>query len=214
MYWYDCILGGNCMSTVSEKCLRELYGDVSPVAAVKTISSLDKNCMKFIANSTFCILATSDGTALDVSPKGDPAGFVKVVDAKSLIIPDRPGNNRIDGLINLLKHPNVGMLFLIPTIDETLRVNGTAEIIMDSKVCKDYALNGRVPKTVTKITVNEVFMHCGKAPLRAGLWKTDTWSKKRPLPNLYEIVKGHAKGQAVPDLTQEEIQKMYEKTLY
>ena len=134
------------MPTVSEKSLRELYGDISPVAAVKTIDSLDENCMKFIANSTFCILATSDGNALDVSPKGDPAGFVKVVDKKSLIIPDRPGNNRIDGLLNLLKHPNIGMLFLIPTIDETLRVNGTAEIIMDSKICSKYALNGRIPK--------------------------------------------------------------------
>ena len=202
------------MLSVSEKSLRELYGDVSPVAAVKTIDWLDENCIKFITNSTFCILATSDGTGLDVSPKGDPAGFVKVVDKKSLIIPDRPGNNRIDGLLNLLKHPNVGMLFFIPTVDETLRINGTAEILTDPAICENYALNERIPKTVTKIIVNEVFMHCGKAPLRGGLWKPNTWPQKRPLPNLYEIVKGHAKGHYVPDLTQDEIQKDYKKTLY
>ena len=97
----------------------------------KIIDYLDNNCLSFIKNSTFCVLATSDGLNLDVSPKGDPAGFVKVLDKKTLVIPDRPGNNRIDGLLNLLKYPKIGLLFLIPSVDETLRINGSAEIIID-----------------------------------------------------------------------------------
>ena len=202
------------MSSISEESLRKLYGDVSPVAKVKMRDHLDKNCIKFINNSSFCMLATSDGEGLDVSPKGDPAGFIKVLDTKTLVIPDRPGNNRIDGLLNLLKHPHMGLLFLIPTVDETLRVNGSAEIISNPEICSKYALNGKAPKTVTKLIINEVFMHCGKAPLRGGIWKPETWPIKRPVPNLYEIVKGQVQEYEVPNLTQDEIQRNYDKTLY
>ena len=202
------------MTKVSEEILRELYGEVSSVAAVKTISYLDENCLTFIDNSTFCVVATSDGFNLDVSPKGDPAGFIKVLDDKTLVIPDRPGNNRIDGLLNLLKHPKIGLLFLIPTVDETLRINGSAEIIIDSNFCKDFSLKGIAPKTVTKITVDEAFLHCGKALMRAGLWNPKTWLNNRPVPNLYEMVKGHVKGHRVPDLSQDQIELDYKKTLY
>ena len=205
---------GDKMTELNEDILRELYGEVSSVAAVKTINYLDNNCCKFIENSTFCTLATSDGVNLDVSPKGDPAGFIKVLDNKTLVIPDRPGNNRIDGLLNLLKHPKIGLLFLIPTVDETLRINGTAEIIIDPDFCEKFSLKGRVPKSVTKIIVDEAFLHCGKAPLRAGLWSPQTWPKKRPVPNLYEMVKGHAKGHSVPDLSQDQIEVSYNETLY
>ena len=202
------------MTKVNEEILRELYGEVSSVAAVKTINYLDENCLTFIDNSTFCIVATSDGFNLDVSPKGDPAGFIKVLDDKTLVIPDRPGNNRIDGLLNLLKHPKIGLLFLIPTVDETLRINGSAEIVIDSNFCKDFSLKGKAPKTVTKITVDEAFLHCGKALMRAGLWNPKTWLNNRPVPNLYEMVKGHVKGHRVPDLSQDQIELGYKKTLY
>lgn len=194
--------------------LRKLYGDISPRAAVKTIDYLDHHCVNFIGNSTFCIIGTSDGTHLDVSPKGDPGGFVKVLDKNTVIIPDRPGNNRIDGLLNILLHPFVGLLFLIPAVNETLRINGKAEIIDDIETCRDYAINGRIPKTVTKVTAKEVFLHCGKAPLRGGLWKPETWSKNRPVPNLYEIIKDHAKGHEVPQMTDEEIENSDKMTLY
>jgi len=202
------------MTKVNEEILRELYGEVSSVAADKTINYLDENCLTFIDNSTFCIVATSDGFNLDVSPKGDPAGFIKVLDDKTLVIPDRPGNNRIDGLLNLLKHPKIGLLFLIPAVDETLRINGSAEIVIDSNFCKDFSLKGKAPKTVTKITVDEAFLHCGKALMRAGLWNPKTWLNNRPVPNLYEMVKGHVKGHRVPDLSQDQIELGYKKTLY
>jgi PPOX class probable FMN-dependent enzyme len=187
--------------------LRKLYGDIFPRAAVKTIDHIDIHCKKFIEHSPFCILATSDGKNLDVSPKGDPVSFVDVVDSNTLIIPDRPGNNRIDGLLNIIAHPYVALLFLIPTVNETLRINGTAEILDNPGICLAHAINGRTPLTVTRITVSEVFLHCGKAPLRGALWDSEKWPDKRPIPNLYEIIKDHAKGLNVPQKTNAEIEK-------
>lgn len=172
--------------------LREIYGNPTPSVEAKVIDYLDKNCRDFIANSPFFILATSDGSKLDASPKGDPKGFVKVEDDRHLIIPDRAGNNRIDGLLNMVKHPNVGMVFFIPTVNETLRVNGVASIIEDPEICELYALKGRVPKTVTRILVEEVFIHCGVAPHKGGIWKPKTWPTKRPVASLDEIFRAHA----------------------
>ena len=108
----------------------------------------------------------------------------------------------------------VGLLFLIPSVNETLRINGKAEIIDDIETCRDYAIKGRAPKTITKVIAKEVFLHCGKAPLRGGLWKPETWSKNRPVPNLYEIIKDHAKGHDVPQMTDKEIESRDTKTLY
>ncbi|MFQ3354628.1 MAG: PPOX class probable FMN-dependent enzyme [Paracoccaceae bacterium] len=194
--------------------LRELYGNISPRAAAKTIDHIDIHCKKFIEHSPFCILATSDGKNLDVSPKGDPVSFVHVADSNTLIIPDRPGNNRIDGLLNIIAHPFIALLFIIPTVNETLRVNGSAEIIDDTDICLAHAINGRTPLTVTRITVSEAFLHCGKAPLRGALWDSEKWPNKRPIPNLYEIIKDHAKGLNVPQKTNAEIEKQDIDTLY
>ncbi|MDA1238867.1 MAG: pyridoxamine 5'-phosphate oxidase family protein [Proteobacteria bacterium] len=194
--------------------LRELYGNISPRAAAKTIDHIDIHCKKFIEHSPFCILATSDGKNLDVSPKGDPVSFVHVADSNTLIIPDRPGNNRIDGLLNIIAHPFIALLFIIPTVNETLRVNGSAEIIDDMDICLAHAINGRTPLTVTRITVSEAFLHCGKAPLRGALWDSEKWPNKRPIPNLYEIIKDHAKGLNVPQKTNAEIEKQDIDTLY
>lgn len=126
--------------------LREIYGDASPHAAAKVISQFDSHCRQFIEQSSFLLLATSDGTDLDVSPKGDPAGFVKVISDTKLLVPDRPGNNRIDGLMNILAHPKVALLFMIPSVTETLRVNGTAEISEDPDLCAQCQINGAAPK--------------------------------------------------------------------
>ena len=194
--------------------LRELYGNISPRAAAKTIDHIDIHCKKFIEHSPFCILATSDGKNLDVSPKGDPVSFVHVADSNTLIIPDRPGNNRIDGLLNIIAHPFIALLFIIPTVNETLRVNGSAEIIDDMDICLAHAINGRTPLTVTRITVSEAFLHCGKAPLRGALWDSEKWPNKRPIPNLYEIIKDNAKGLNVPQKTNAEIEKQDIDTLY
>lgn len=193
--------------------LRELYGPVSPRAAVKDIKQFDVHCHAFIQNATFLMLATSDGTNLDVSPKGDPAGFVKVESPTTLLIPDRPGNNRIDGMLNILRCPNVALIFMIPSVDETLRVNGVAEISEDPALCDQFAVKGRSPKTVIRVTAEEIFTHCGKAPLRAGLWKPETWPSQRPVATLYEMVRDHGEVD-VPSTDQADIEKLYRETLY
>ena len=193
--------------------LRELYGDPSPRAAAKVIDRLDQHCRRFIANATFLVIATSNGTNLDVSPKGDPAGFAEVDDDRTLLIPDRPGNNRIDGMLNILRHPKVALLFLIPTVAETLRVNGVAEIVDDPEVCDRFAIRGRRPKTVIRVTAEEVFTHCGKAPIRAGLWRPETWPTERPVATLNEMVRDHA-GLPVESTDQSAVDDLYRRTLY
>lgn len=197
---------------MTEEKLRGLYGPPSPRAAAKEIDHLDAHCRAFIAAAPFLCLATSDGRALDVSPKGDPAGFVEVEDDSHLLIPDRPGNNRIDGLLNILRHPQVALLFLIPRVDETLRVNGTAEILDDPALCGRFAVKGRAPKTVLRIRAETVFLHCGKAPLRAGLWMPETWPGTRPVATLGQMIRDHAGVEMDP--RQEAADKLYRETLY
>jgi len=197
---------------MTEEKLRALYGPPMPISAVKEIDRLDAHCRAFIAASPFLCMATSDGRALDVSPKGDPAGFVEVEDDRHVLIPDRPGNNRIDGLLNILRHPQVALLFLIPRVDETLRVNGTAEIVDDPATCARFAVKGRAPRTVLRVRAETVFLHCGKAPLRARLWAPETWPGTRPVGTLGEMIRDHAEMEMDP--TQEATDKLYRDTLY
>ncbi len=198
---------------MTQERLREIYRTPNELPTNKVIDHLDHHCRDFIAASPFVVLATSDGTNIDVSPKGDPAGFVKVLDDHTMEIPDRPGNNRLDGLINILKHPKVAVIFLIPTVGETLRVGGHAEIVEDEATLQAHAVNGRLPLTVTRVTVEKALSHCGKAPLRAGLWKPESWPSERPVAGLYEIVRDHAKRDA-PEMTEAQVTDMYNKSLY
>lgn len=193
--------------------LREIYGDASPHAAAKVVLHFDHHCRDFISHASFLIVATSDGTNLDVSPKGDPAGFVKVESDKTLLIPDRPGNNRIDGLMNILANPKVALLFMIPSVSETLRVNGVAEILEDPLLCDQFQVNGRSPKTVLRVTAEEIFTHCGKAPMRSGLWQPDTWPTERPIATLYEMVRDHSEMDVV-STEQSYTEQRYRDTLY
>ena len=193
--------------------LREIYGPPSPHAAAKIISGFDEHCRRFIEHATFLVLATSDGVNLDVSPKGDPAGFVRIESARTLLIPDRPGNNRIDGLLNILAHPRVAIFFMIPSVTETLRVNGRAEISDDPALCDGFKVNGRSPKTVLRVVADEIFVHCGKAPLRAGLWRAETWPEARPIPSMYQMVQDHA-DMAVSSTEQSHVDRRYRETLY
>lgn len=198
---------------MTEERLREIYGNPSERAAKKVIHSLDQHCRDFIENSSFLILATTDGRNLDVSPKGDPAGFVAVEDDTHLLLPDRPGNNRLDGMMNLIKQPSVAMIFLVPSVNETLRINGSAEIIEDPEILLRFAVKGRSPKTVLRITVRDIFSHCGKAPLRAGLWKPESWPQERPVATLNEIVRDHAEMDVGP-VDQNAVDELYRNSLY
>ena len=193
--------------------LREIYGTPSLKATEKVISEFDQHCRQFIQNATFVVLATSNGRTLDVSPKGDPAGVAVVESDSTLLLPDRPGNKRLYGMMNILQHPYVAAIFLIPTVDETLRVNGRAEILDDETLRTRFEIAGRAPKTVLRITVEEIFTHCGKAPMRAGLWKPETWPSSRPIPTLFEMLRDHT-CLPIESTDQRDVEQVYRDGLY
>ena len=180
------------MPITTETRLREIYGPATPRALAKQLDRIDTHCRSFIAASPFLLMSTSDGDRLDVSPKGDRPGFVVVEDDRHLLIPDWPGNSRIDGMRNILAHPRVGLIFLIPAVRETLRLNGAATIHDDPELLAACALKGRLPLTVIRIAVEEVFLHCAKALLRSKLWQPETWPETRPVATMSEIMLDHA----------------------
>ncbi len=180
------------MPITSESRLREIYGPPIPRSVAKEITQLDRHARAFIAESPFLLLATSDGTRIDVSPKGDRPGFVAVEDDEHLLIPDWPGNSRIDGLRNILKHDHVGVILMIPSVRETLRVNGRATIHDDPDLLALCELKGRLPLTVLRVAVEEVFLHCAKALLRSKLWSPESWPETRPIPTMSEMIRDMA----------------------
>ncbi|MFN8376044.1 MAG: MSMEG_1061 family FMN-dependent PPOX-type flavoprotein [Anaerolineae bacterium] len=177
----------------NEAELRDLLGYAGKAAQNKVIPELDGICRAFIAKSPFVLLGSTDASgSMDVSPKGDPAGFVQVMDDhKTLLIPDRPGNRRGDTLSNILQNPNIGLLFLVPGRRETLRVNGTAQIVRDDEVRERFIMQGKVPMFVIAVTVREVFFHCTKCVVRADLWASEHQSNE--LVSLGEAIIRHAR---------------------
>jgi uncharacterized protein len=158
----------------NEAELREILGYAGQAAQNKVIPEMDDICRAFIEKSPFILLGSTDANgSMDVSPKGDPAGFVQVMDNKTLLIPDRPGNRRGDTLTNILQNPNIGLLFLVPGRTDTLRVNGTAQIVRDDDVRQRFVMQGKVPIFVIAVTVKEVFFHCSKCVVRSGLWSSE-----------------------------------------
>jgi len=182
------------MTITTEARLREIYGPATGRSLAKQTDHIDHHCRAFIAASPFLLMATSDGALLDVSPKGDLPGFVVVEDDKHLLIPDWPGNSRIDGLRNLLAHPRIGLIFLIPTVRETLRVNGGATIHDAPELLAKCAIKDRLPLTVIRVAVEEVFLHCAKSLLRSKLWQPETWPDARPVASMGEMIRDHAGG--------------------
>lgn len=152
--------------------LRALIGHPGPIALAKQIYLLDSHCKAFIAESPILMLSTASASGLcDVSPRGDGPGFVQVLDEHHLLIPERPGNRRADSLVNILENPQVGLLFLIPGVVETLRVNGQAQLVQDAALLEPLAVQGKVPKLAIRVKVREAFLHCGKALVRSKLWE-------------------------------------------
>ena len=161
-----------------------IYGEPGPVARAKQIDRLDKHCRRFISLSPFLCLgsAAADGRT-DVSPRGDPPGFVKVLDDRILAIPDRPGNNRIDSLNNIVETGRLGMIFFIPGIEDTLRVNGTASLSRDPALLQSTAIDGKLPRLAIVVHVEEVFLHCARALKRARLWDATRHVPRDMLPS-------------------------------
>lgn len=176
----------------NEAELRDILGYAGRAAQDKVLSEIDDICRAFIEQSPFVLLGSTDANgSMDVSPKGDPAGFVQVMDSKTLLIPDRPGNRRGDTLSNILQNPNIGLLFLVPGRRDTLRVNGTAQIVRDDDVRERFTMQGKVPLFVIAVTVKEVFFHCTKCIVRSGLWSSD--HQHDTLVSFGEAIVKHAK---------------------
>jgi PPOX class probable FMN-dependent enzyme len=168
--------------------LRALLGEPAAIVRAKVADRLNDLTRRFVDLSPFVLLATSapDGTC-DVSPRGDPPGFVRVLDERTLLLPDRPGNKLADSLRNVLRNSHVGLLFLLPGVGDTLRVNGRATLVTDEDLLAPCAVEGKVPKLGLRIEVDEVFTHCSKAFLRARLWDPETFVDRSELPSSGEV---------------------------
>lgn len=173
----------------SEAELRAKFGEVHPLATAKTRPALDNHSRRFIAMSPFLVISTADASGkADLSPRGDPPGFVHVIDDRTILIPDRPGNNRLDTMSNIVANPNVGCLFFIPGFEDTLRLNGKARITDDADLLARCTVNGKQPKVGVLITVEEVFLHCAKALKRSKLWSPDYRQDRSQLPSIARII--------------------------
>jgi PPOX class probable FMN-dependent enzyme len=201
-----------------EAALRALYPATHDLAIQKFQTSLGQHAREFIQRSPFLCIGTQDldGRA-DVSPRGDPPGFVRILNPTTLAIPDRPGNNRLDSLTNILANPIVGILFIIPGFDDTLRVNGRARLTTDPDLLAPMEVNGRVPTLAIVVEVREVFMHCAKAFRRSHLWDPAHQQDRKEMPSLIKIILDETTGapddeemRAIDDGLEED----YKRTLY
>ncbi|MBM7691336.1 PPOX class probable FMN-dependent enzyme [Peribacillus deserti] len=200
----------------SESELREIVGFPGKLAENKEIRFLDLHCREFISKSPFLVLSSSNNEGLcDASPRGDAPGFVSVLDDHTLLIPERPGNRRLDTLLNILSNPHVGLIFLIPGMGETLRINGKAFIIKDQELLAPQAVNGKTPLMGIMVKVEQCFIHCAKAILRSQLWKHENWLDDEQIPSGAKILAEHAN---LVDMDEREVssslKESYEKRLY
>lgn len=199
----------------SEQELRALVGPPMPRALKKEIARLDEHCRALIGASPFVLIASCDAQGrMDVSPKGDPAGFVHALDDATLAIPDRPGNRRADTFTNVLQNPHVGLLFLIPGKLETLRVNGHARIVRDRALRERMAVGGKAPELALVVTVEQAFIHCGKCMLRSQLWQAAAWPTQDGLPSQAECLIVHARLSESLDEVQASIEQSRRTQLY
>ncbi len=195
--------------------LRSIYKPASDRALKKEMRRLDKHARRFIANSPFMLIATQDLSGNgDVSPKGDRSGFVLVLDDNTIAIPDRPGNNRLDTLENILDNPAIGLLFMIPGMNETLRINGKARITADEAMCARFAVDGKPAVSVTIVDVEAVYMHCAKAFMRSKLWQPESWPPRDAMPTLGEMLRDQMADGSDAEQTDREIADIYAKTMW
>ncbi len=207
---------GTKMVTSIER-LREIINAPAPDSGVrrKELQFIDPHARNFIARSPFALLSTASASGrCDVSPRGDGPGFVKVLDDTTLIVPDRPGNRRLDSMENIIENPRAGLLFLIPGMDETLRLNGRAAITEDRELLEPLTMKGKVPTLGIIIEVEELFFHCARAFRRADLWQLETWMERSEMPTLGRIMADQLKlGDAVIDEIDEGLERA-NKNLY
>lgn len=203
------------MTIESVDGLREIYRPASGGAVAKVISVLDEHCRDFLAKSPFFVLSTADGEGrCDGSPKGGRPGFVEMLDEHRVAWADYSGNNRLDSFENLVDNPSVALLFLIPGLSETLRINGTAELSTASELRERFAVDGRPAKVVVVVTVDEAYVHCAKALRRSDLWEPDAWIDPDARPNASAMIKDHAAIDVPAEAIEEALAKDLEATLW
>ena len=184
----------------SVEALRRVYSEAKGRAVQKQIDHIDVHCARFIGLSPFVVIASVDAYgALDASPRGGAPGFVRVSNARTLLMPDSPGNNRLDTLTNIMATGSVGLLFMIPGVDETLRVNGTARLNDDASILSTFAGDKRTPKLVIEVTVSEAYLHCAKAFMRSQLWNPGSIVDRAALPTMGEMLSDQTGMPGVPE---------------
>jgi PPOX class probable FMN-dependent enzyme len=198
----------------TEAQLDALYGEPVLAAIAKEIDYISPHYKTFIDKAPFVVVATVGPEGLDCSPRGDPPGFVRVRDANTVLIPDRRGNNRIDGLRNLVRDPRISLLFMIPGINNTLRINGRAEITVDPVLCASFAMHGKAPKTVLVVTVERIYFQCPKALVRSRLWSPGAQIDRSALPSTGEILEALSKGSIDGAAYDAAYPKRQEETIY
>jgi PPOX class probable FMN-dependent enzyme len=199
----------------TESQFRAVIGHPSHRVLRKHIAALDDHCCAFIVRCPFLLLASADAAGnMDVSPKGDPPGFVRVIDDKTLAIPERPGNRHADTFSNLLQNRRVGLLFLIPGKQETLRISGTAIIVRDQRLRDQMAIAGKSPEFAIVVTVQEAFFHCAKCVIRSGLWDPSHWPDVAGLPSLARAMVDAGKLEESPEEMQALIDADMRERLY
>jgi len=196
----------------SAAALRALLGEVYAGNYNKEKSRLDEDCRRVLALSRMLFIssANSEGQC-DVSPKGDAPGFVRIVSETRLAIPDRLGNRRADTMLNILENPQVGLLFLIPGMPETLRVNGAATLYTDASLLDSLAMHGKRPQVAIVVETREVYLHCGRSLLRSGLWNAETWPQCEAFPSAAQIFADHM---AQPDLTCDDMETVLDEAYH
>lgn len=194
--------------------LDAMYGAPVGAAVIKEIDYISDHYKVFIDKAPFVVLATVGPEGLDCSPRGDPAGFVRVRDRKTVLIPDRRGNNRVDALRNLVRDPRISLLFMIPGIGSTLRINGTAEIVVDPELNASFAINGKLPRCVLVVTADRVYTQCPKALVRSRLWSPDTHVDRSELPSGGEMIAALSNGTVNADEYDRAYPQRLQETIY
>jgi PPOX class probable FMN-dependent enzyme len=200
------------VTTLAE--LHAISGEPTPAILEKHTSYLTPLLERFITAAPFFLIATADAEGnCDVSPKGDPVGAVRILDRRTLAIPDRLGNRRADGHRNILANPHIGLIFIIPNVDETVRVNGRAFLTADPDLLASMTVQNKMPKLATIVEIDQVYMHCARAFLRSGLWQPETWPDPNAIPTLAAI-RCEQKDLPPPDESHGKRQEEYRSTLY
>jgi PPOX class probable FMN-dependent enzyme len=177
-----------------EEALKALYGEAGEASLVKEVGGLTPEYRALVEASPFCVLATAGPEGLDATPRGDPPGFIRVLDEKTLLIPDRRGNNRIDSLLNVVRDPRVALLVMVPGVAETLRINGRGRITADPALLQPTAIDGKAPVTGLVITVESVYFQCSRALIRSRLWDPAARRERSELPSPGQMLKGAKAG--------------------